>query len=344
MLTSKIPLRDVDGRIIGTFGISKDITAMKEAEAKLEAVHKQLLDTSRLTGMAEVATSVLHNVGNVLNSVGVSVTLVSGQLRKSEIVNLRRATTMLREKNGDLADFLTNDPKGKLLPEYLGLAADQLAEEQAQMIAEMESVGKHIEHIKEIVTMQQGYAKVSGAFQNLPVATLVDDALQMNAAAFARHNIHVVRDIAEAAPIVCVDRHKVLQILINLLCNAQHAMDEQNPQIKQLDIRVETAAPDRVNIIVHDNGVGIAPDHLVKIFTSGFTTKKDGHGFGLHSGANAAKEIGGSLTAHSDGVGLGATFILELPLAATRSNGHTETLALQSVSSSIDAMQPSSAA
>jgi C4-dicarboxylate-specific signal transduction histidine kinase len=141
-----------------------------------------------------------------------------------------------------------------------------------------------------------------------------------------------------------VDRHKVLQILINLLCNAQHAMDEQNPQIKQLDIRVETAAPDRVNIIVHDNGVGIAPDHLVKIFTSGFTTKKDGHGFGLHSGANAAKEIGGSLTAHSDGVGLGATFILELPLAATRSNGHTETLALQSVSSAIDPMQPSAAA
>ncbi len=342
MLTSKIPLRAVDGRIIGTFGISKDITAMKEAEAKLEAVHKQLLDTSRLTGMAEVATSILHNVGNVLNSVGVSVTLVSGQLRRSEITNLCRAAAMLRDKNGDLAEFLTNDPKGKLLPEYLGLAADQLAQEQMQMIAEMESVAKHVEHIKEIVTMQQGYAKVSGAFQNLPVATLVDDALQMNATAFARHGIQVVREIAEDAPVVCVDRHKVLQILINLLCNAQHAMDEHNPPTKQLDILVETAAPDRVKIIVHDNGIGIAPDHLVKIFTSGFTTKIDGHGFGLHSGANAAREIGGSLTAHSDGVGLGASFILELPLAASRSTGHTERLALESVSSANGATQPSS--
>jgi C4-dicarboxylate-specific signal transduction histidine kinase len=93
-------------------------------------------------------------------------------------------------------------------------------------------------------------------------------------------------------------------------------MDAKNPPVKQLLIRVESAPPDRVKIIVRDNGIGIAPDHLVKIFTSGFTTKRDGHGFGLHSGANAAKEIGGSLTAQSDGVGLGASFILELPAAA----------------------------
>jgi PAS domain S-box-containing protein len=341
MLTSKMPLRDVDGKIIGTFGISKDITAIKEAEAKLEAVHKQLLDTSRLTGMAEVATSILHNVGNVLNSVGVSVTLVNGQLRRSEIANLRRAVAMLREKNGDLGEFLTTDPKGKLLPEYLRLATDQLADEQAQMIAEMESVGMHIEHIKEIVTMQQGYAKVSGAFENLPVSNLVEDALQMNAAAFARHNVQVVREMAQDAPTVCVDRHKVLQILINVLCNAKHAMDAQNPQQKQLGIRVEKAEPDRVKIIVRDNGIGIAPDHLVKIFTSGFTTKKDGHGFGLHSGANAAKEIGGSLTAQSEGVGLGASFILELPVASSRPTAPDDENGRQAVSSSNGRKEPS---
>jgi PAS domain S-box-containing protein len=307
-----------EGGTAKVFGTAQDITEQKQAASELEKMHKQLLETSRQAGMAEVATGVLHNVGNVLNSLSVSVTLVGSQLRRSDITNLRRATAILREKNGGLAEFLTTDPKGKLLPEYLGLAADQLVEDQTQMVAEMDSVGQHIEHIKQIVTMQQSYAKVSGAFENVPVATLVEDALQMNAAAFNRHQVRVVRDIARDVPAVCVDRHKVLQILINLFSNAKYAMDAQNPPNKQLVIQVEKAAPDRVKILVRDNGIGIAADHLVKIFTSGFTTKKDGHGFGLHSGANAAREIGGSLAAQSEGIGCGATFILELPVAAVK--------------------------
>jgi PAS domain S-box-containing protein len=308
----------LDGRTTKMFGTAQDITEQKHVAEELEKMHKQLLETSRQAGMAEVATGVLHNVGNVLNSLSVSVTLVGGQLRRSDVANLRRATAILREKNGCLAQYLTTDPKGKLLPEFLGAAADQLAEDQTRMVAEMDSVTKHIEHIKQIVTMQQSYAKVSGAFENLPVASLVEDALQMNAAAFSRHQVAVVREISQDVPPVCVDRHKVLQILINLFSNAKYAMEAQNTRNKQLVVRVESAAPDRVKIIVRDNGVGIAPDHLVKIFTSGFTTKKDGHGFGLHSGANAAREIGGRLTAQSEGVGLGASFTLELPAAAPK--------------------------
>jgi signal transduction histidine kinase len=292
-----------------------EIADRKKAEEELEKVHQQLLETSRQAGMAEVATGVLHNVGNVLNSLSVSVTLVGGQLRRSDVANLRRAAKMLREKSHALAEFLTQDPKGKLLPEYIGEAADQLADDQAQMVTEMDSVCRHIEHIKEIVSMQQSYAKVSGAFENLAVAHLVDDALEMNAAAFERHHVRVVREIGPDVPAVCVDRHKVLQILINLLSNAKYAMDAGNPPQKQLGILVELASPDRVKITVRDNGIGIAQENLVKIFTSGFTTKKEGHGFGLHSSANAAKEIGGNLAAYSDGVGHGASFVLELPLA-----------------------------
>jgi PAS domain S-box-containing protein len=312
-----------EGETAKMFGTAQDITEQKQAQAELEKMHKQVVETSRQAGMAEVATGVLHNVGNVLNSVSVSVTLVGGQLRQSEIPNLRRATAMLREKNGQIAEYLTSDPKGKLLPEYLGLAADQLADEHTQMVSEMDSIGRHIEHIKEIVTMQQSYAKVSGALENLPVANLVEDALQMNAAAFERHHVRVVREFAREVPAVCVDRHKVLQILINLLSNAKYAMEAQNPPDKLLLIRVETTAPDHVKIIVRDNGIGIAPDHLVRVFNRGFTTKKDGHGFGLHSGANAAKEMGGSLFVESDGLGLGASFILELPVAARTRPGFT---------------------
>jgi C4-dicarboxylate-specific signal transduction histidine kinase len=298
-------------------GIFQDITRQKLDAQQLDKLNRQLMDTSRQAGMAEVATGVLHNVGNVLNSVSVSATLVADRLRRSKVVNLRRATAILREQNGRLAEFLTTDPKGKVIPEYLATVADQLAGEQTKLIAQMDSVGQHIEHIKEIVAMQQSYAKVSGVCENLAAAGLVEDALRMNAAAFDRHHIEVVREFADNTPTVRVDRHKVLQILINLLRNAKYAMDAHSGHAKRLVVRVGLASPDRVKITIADNGVGIAPDHLTVIFNHGFTTKKDGHGFGLHSGANAAKEMGGTLIAHSDGPGKGAEFTLELPTVAS---------------------------
>jgi len=305
------------GQAVAMRGIFQDITRQKSDAQQLDKLNRQLMDTSRQAGMAEVATGVLHNVGNVLNSVSVSATLVADRLRRSKVVNLRRATALLREQNGRLAEFLTTDPKGKVIPEYLATVADQLAGEQTKLIAQMDSVGQHVEHIKEIVAMQQSYAKVSGVCENLAAAGLVEDALRMNAAAFDRHHIEVVREFADNTPPVRVDRHKVLQILINLLRNAKYAMDAQNGNAKRLVVRVGLASPDRVKITIADNGVGIAPDHLTSIFNHGFTTKKDGHGFGLHSGANAAKEMGGTLTAHSDGPGKGAEFTLELPTTAS---------------------------
>ena len=240
----------------------------------------------------------------------------SDRLRRSKVAKLCQATALLREQNGHLAEFLTSDPKGKLLPEYLGTVANQLAGEQTKLITLMTMVSQHIEHIKKIVAMQQSYAKVSGVYETLAVGGLVEDALRMNAAAFDRHHIDLVREFDKDIPAVCVDRHKVLQILINLFRNAKYAMAARSGNDKRIVIRVGMASPDRVKITVGDNGVGIAPEHLTSIFNHGFTTKKDGHGFGLHSGANAAKEMGGTLMAHSDGPGQGAEFTLELPVAA----------------------------
>jgi PAS domain S-box-containing protein len=305
------------GKPVAIRGIFQDVTRQKLDAEQLDKLNRQLIGTSRLAGMAEVATGVLHNVGNVLNSVSVSATVVADRLRRSKVAKLQRATALLRDKNGGLAEFLTSDPKGKLIPEYLATIAEQMATEQVKLLDQMDSVGQHIEHIKEIVAMQQSYAKVSGVYENLSLPGLVEDALRMNTAAFDRHGISLVREFGENIPAVCVDRHKVLQILINLLRNAKYAMDEQDPPCKRLVVRVAMAAPDRVKVVLTDNGVGIAAENLTKVFNHGFTTRKHGHGFGLHSGANAAKEMGGTLTAASDGVGKGAEFTLELPFSAS---------------------------
>ncbi len=318
-LTNKMPLRNKTGEIIGTFGISKDITAIKDAEAKLKRVHEQLVETSRLAGMTEVATNVLHNVGNVLNSVNISCSVVSDKIRQSKVANLTKAVALLQAHSNDLPDFLANDPKGVLLPGYLGNLAAFIAEEQKEVLLELASLTSNIDHIKEIVAMQQSYAKVSGVLEVLSVVDLVEDALRMNAGAMERHQVEIVREYSEAPPVV-VDKHKVLQILVNLIRNAKYALDERRHDDKVLTLRVGLNGNGKVRLMVIDNGVGIPAGNLSRIFAHGFTTRKEGHGFGLHSGSLAAKELGGSLTVHSEGPGRGAIFTLELPCQA-RENG-----------------------
>jgi len=312
LITTKMAWRNKDGDIIGTFGMSKNITDIKKAELVLEDVHKELLEASRRAGMAEVATSVLHNVGNVLNSVNVSATMVSDQMRNSRVGNLAKVNALLREHAADLGNFLIQDAQGRQIPAFLNTLAGHLGAERETMLSELESLRKNIDHIKDIVAMQQNYSKVSGISETLPVVDLLEDALRINAGAFNRHDVNVVRDY-QARPSITVEKHKVLQILVNIMRNAKYACDESGREDKQMRVRISNGEG-RVKIAVIDNGVGILPENLTRIFAHGFTTRKEGHGFGLHSGALAAKELNGSLTASSDGLNKGATFVLELPL------------------------------
>jgi PAS domain S-box-containing protein len=320
-LSAKWPLRNGRGEIIGTFGISKDITALKQAEARLEEAHKarlelahkNLVDASRIAGLAEVSTTVLHNVGNVINSINVSASLMADKFRNSKMANLGKAVALLQAHAADLPAFLTVDPKGRQLPGYLASLAGYMADDENKVQEELSSLCANVEHIKEIISMQQSYAKLAGVLQQLPAAELVDDALRLNAGAFERHHVQVIREFSPVPPIM-VDKHKVLQILVNLIRNAKYALEDGDRHDKRMILRIAPGGPGTVKFSVIDNGVGIPPENLTRIFSYGFTTRKGGHGFGLHSGALAAKQLGGSLTCQSDGPGTGATFTLELPL------------------------------
>jgi PAS domain S-box-containing protein len=320
VLTNKLPLHDKGGKIIGTFGISKDITQLKLAEERIEQVHRQLLEVSRRAGMADVATGVLHNVGNILNSINVSTNLLVEQVKASRVHSAAKLADLFEEHAADLRRFLTEDQRGRQVPAYLKQLAGRLREEQGGWLRELESLVRNVDHIKEIVAMQQSYARVSGVTETVPVRELVEDALKMHSGAYLRHAVNLVREYEEVPPIT-VDKHKVLQILVNLLSNAKYACDEGGPAEKRVTVRIAPAADDRVKIEVADNGVGIPPENLTKVFGHGFTTRRSGHGFGLHSGALAAKELGGTLTASSPGPGQGATFVLDLPLVPPESNG-----------------------
>lgn len=284
-----------------------------ERTAELTEAHKQLLKTSRQAGMAEVATNVLHNVGNVLNSVNVSAETVAGKIRHFRISSLKNVARLLREHEHHLPDFLTQDSRGKELPGYLVQLADNLAEPQKAILDEVRHLQNNIEHIKQIVSMQQNHARVAGVLETLDMVEIIEDAISISSTSLSRHGVSLVREF-QAVPPVVLDRHKVMPILVNLLSNATQALAQQG-NAKQLKVQVALKGEETVQIKVIDNGAGIAPENLTRIFQHGFTTKKDGHGFGLHSGALAAREMGGKLTASSAGIGCGAVFTLELPLS-----------------------------
>ncbi|MBL9210699.1 MAG: GAF domain-containing protein [Opitutaceae bacterium] len=298
-----------------------DISERKQAEEELVRLHRQLLDASREAGMAEVATSVLHNVGNVLNSVNVSATLVGDRLRKNSTASFSRVTALLRTQAADLPGFFARDPRAGQLVTYLEQFGQHLRTEQHAMLAELDNLRANIEHIRDIVTMQQGFARLSGIAESVDPAALIADARRMNQDALDRHGVTLVASVDEV-PRIEVDKHKVLQVLVNFLRNAIDACVLSGRTDKRIVVHVHRGTKGVV-FSVADNGVGIPPENLKRIFNHGFTTKKDGHGFGLHSGANAAREMGGAVTVHSDGPARGATFTLEVPV-----EGNPETSAL----------------
>jgi PAS domain S-box-containing protein len=304
------------GQPLGTLAVFEDITERRLAEEELERVHKQLLVASRQAGMAEVATNVLHNVGNVLNSVNVSASIVSERIKKSKGAGLARAAALLTDHASDLATFLEGS-QGRHLPVYLEELAAELITERDVASAELAVLRGNVEHIKEIVAMQQSYARRSGVTDIVDIRTLVEDSLRMNEGAFSRHGVSLVRDFKEV-PMITVDKHKVLQILVNVIRNAKYACDETETGEKRVTVRV-WAADGTMRVAVIDTGVGIPPENLERIFSHGFTTRKGGHGFGLHSCALAAKDLGGSLQGESAGPGHGATFTLTLPLTQPES-------------------------
>lgn len=293
--------------------ITRDISERKNAEGEKERLNSELVSTSRRAGMADVAINVLHNVGNVLNSVNVSAGMVQQAIRRLSVDKISRTAIMINEHTENLGRYLQEDPKGQHIPEYLTKLGGRLIDEQTQALSEMEELNKNIEHIKEIVSAQQNMAKSGGVLEPLNPQEIMEQAIAVNMASMMRHGIEIVRDFHDM-PEIIADKHQVLQILINLISNAKYAIMEKGRPPSRLTLHVSQEAGDEGKVIwrVTDTGKGITPENISRIFTQGFTTKKTGHGFGLHSAALSAKIMGGALLVHSDGEDQGATFTLEL--------------------------------
>jgi signal transduction histidine kinase len=289
---------------------------LNENLERLNGMQQQLVEASRRAGMADVATAVLHNVGNVLNSVNVSSGVIADTLRSSKAGGLSKLGALLAQP--DFEALLGGHPKGQSITVYVSRLAEALADERRTLVKEAEGLKGSIDHIKAIVSSQQAHAKnIVGKLEVLSLQNLVEEAVKVVGLSKSGLGITVAYEIAEL-PGTSVDRHKVFQIVLNFLNNARHAIQDAGPGLGRVTIRLKEEAEGGIRLEVEDNGCGIPAENLKKMFSHGFTTRKGGHGFGLHSSACMALEMGGRVSCRSEGVGRGSTFVLSLPATATR--------------------------
>ncbi|WP_395685964.1 protein kinase domain-containing protein [Caenimonas koreensis] len=286
---------------------------------ELQQMQARLVAAARSAGRAEIANNVLHNVGNVLNSVNVSASVVRRTVDASSIERLTRGVALMNELATQVPDFMGSDPRGKTLQTYFNDLVGVLAAERQTALEDIDRLSRSIEHIIYVVATQQSHAGPSSVLESSRPDSLMDEALLLAADAVKRSGAIVVRRYT-AVPTLSLDRQRLLEILVNLIVNAAQALHGTPPPDRRLTVGTDVIevplaeGGKKLRLTVADQGEGIAMENVSRIFAHGFTTRQTGHGFGLHSSALAAMEMGGRITVHSDGPGRGAQFIVEIPL------------------------------
>ncbi|MET0404540.1 MAG: GAF domain-containing protein, partial [Cystobacter sp.] len=253
---------------------------VEERTRELKRTQARLVSTARSAGMAEIAANVIHNVGNVLTSAVINLQMVRETVSTSRLGRIKQVTQLLEDNEGQLGEFFARDPRGNQLPGYLSALAEELLREQASVLDGMAVMDKNLDHIRAIVQVQQTYAHSTLVTEECDLSQLIEDALSLQGASLQRHGILVTQEFAPV-PRLCLDKHKVLQILIHLINNAKHAMSMLPESQRRLRVLLETEDKcARIQIV--DNGMGIEPEIRDQLFCQGFTTRDGGHGLGLH--------------------------------------------------------------
>ncbi|CAM2005572.1 ATP-binding protein [Acanthopleuribacter pedis] len=288
---------------------------VSERTEKLRRAQKSLIDGAHYSGMAEVARGVLHNIGNVLNSLNVSVQTSLQLLQESQVTKLENINSLMSKTDAELTAFLADPAKREALAEYVSELVQSLQNENRLFSREVNQIREQAEIIRQSLLAQSKFTdRDLGYAERLDINEIIADLLYAEKEMLDRFHIQTSVDFG-AVPAVAAMRTKLSYAVLTLLENAVDALAD-NPT-RERHISVQTACiGEALHIRVGDNGKGIPEALRTKIFQYGFTTKPEGNGFGLHTCANALREMGGDVRAESEGPGRGAVFVLTLPLDA----------------------------
>lgn len=277
---------------------------------ELELGYKRLMDQARKKGMADISTGVLHNIGNVLNSINVTIHTIKEWMVSSPVGDLLSANEMLTKHMDDLDEFMKNNPKGELLMQFYAALGDYFKAYYDKLRANITRLIEKIYIINDIIFAQQKYTVIKPGLEPLDLSVVVEDVLKLYSANLEKFNVKVERNFSAKTWAMAYGT-RLFDVIANLVKNAIESMEAVPGDIRVLKISIENR-DDNVLLLISDTGMGIEPSNLESIFNYGYTTKKKGHGFGLHSCANYMSEMGGRIWAESPGIRKGATFILQL--------------------------------
>jgi signal transduction histidine kinase len=270
------------------------VSALQISRAENMKKHEALLDIAHQAGMAEVAINVLHNVGNALNSVHVIITSVSERVRNSRVSNIGLLARDIEAHMDCLSDYLEKDGLAEKMLQFLDVLARHLEDENSAISKDMGILSTHVGHITDIIKFQRFCGKPLWLTETVKVLDLIDMAIQLSENTIESHGIRIEVKTGNL-PDMALNRSKVIQILNNLITNAVDAVIEKDAEDKIITVSSDITDDGFLSIRVKDNGIGIPESNRIRIFHHGFTTKKHGHGFGLHSCALFAQEMKGSL-------------------------------------------------
>lgn len=287
----------------------------KEVESNIEQLEKaetELAEKSREAGMAEIAAGVLHNVANVLSSVNSSNTFIKDTAKNSNVAGLIKANQLLRDHIDHIDQFIFEDPKGKKLLNYYLKLEEPLKKERDDIVSQSERLDEKISIINDVIIAQQSHAGSARNTSETSLTDIVEITLSLQDDLADQDSLNIFKDLKAKTPVIA-ERSKLIHVLVNFIKNAVESMEENPPENKNLTIKSWEDSY-KVYLSVTDNGSGIKIENLDKIFAHTYTTKKKGHGFGLHSSANYMQEMGGKIEVVSQGVGKGTTFTLVFPI------------------------------
>lgn len=313
-------VKDGEGRPIRISGSNTDITERKHTEFELERAQQEALYHAHQAGKAEFATTVLHNIGNVLNSVNVSGNQIRQTLRKSKIPQMLMSLDLIRENLDNVHDFFAKHEKGKVLPSYLAQIGERLEEDYRFLMELSEGIKTKIDLMRDVIERQQSHAKGSDVIERRDLAHLAEEALKIQMESINKNRVSIRKRFHRYVEVE-LPTTQVIHILINLIKNAVEAMESTPEDKRVLYLDIDADSSGRPLLRIKDSGCGIEPSHLSNMFRHGFTTKQNGHGFGLHYCKDSMLEIGGDIQVRSEGVGKGASFELVFPVPAESDEG-----------------------
>lgn len=276
---------------------------------KLDDGYRRLMEQAHKKGMAD-STAVLHDIANVMNSVNITTQAMGDLMSNCPVDDLTMANGMLESRADEMEEFIHNDKRGKLLMQFYANLGGEFEKFSERMQTNINRLMDKIRLIEGIINAQQSYTGVRSNMESIDLCAAADDVIRMYRAMIDKAGIRVIRSYESSTPALA-QRTKLYHVLTNIIKNAIESMENVGGE-KVLTIIVKEEETGKICIHICDTGEGISDNNIESIFAYGYTTKKGGHGFGLHSCANYMTEMKGRLRAKNSETGKGAVFTLEL--------------------------------